>query len=448
MISFSVYSGRMTVVVELSNTSPQHVGDLEQLSKASTVSEPVAITTGPYWQMAYYAVSGFLFWGLLMIQIPFIDGYFGGPGVIFYITFSYGLASNVIRVVLVWYGNRTKKSIAVQMTALINFGGAFTGLTMIAFPVAMTILGRDNGNISFWICIVLTSFMGIFNSLLMNAGFGLMSMAPEKSASFFLLGQTMTGVFTWPIIVGLRAIVNALGGGDETDYIVAVMSLSLSGLITMGTIPLYKLKTRHHPVFSHMLAPYQTPTGSPSNNPRRSRPIKAVFKSIWVPASASWISCLFTFAVFPSQVSLWQPSFTDALYDGPLFRSFLIYVYSIADTIGRMLPRLLHVLLSVTDRTFLTATVVRGIVFVPLMLLSSLKAPELFALDWWRLILIIVFGITNGTNFGLANMLAPRRVDACDKMHVGTILSFTAINGLFVGSLIGIGLKHAFPIHS
>jgi hypothetical protein len=34
----------------------------EQTKADLTVSEPVPDTQGPYWQMVYYAVSGFFFW--------------------------------------------------------------------------------------------------------------------------------------------------------------------------------------------------------------------------------------------------------------------------------------------------------------------------------------------------------------------------------------------------
>ena len=412
---------------------------LSQISKASTVSEPVRAPTGPYWQMVHYAVAGFLFWAILMIQMPFIDIYFGGPSVIFYLTFSYGLASNLARIVLIYNANRSKASQAIQMRNLVNYGSIFTAISMAAYPVSMAILGKSNGDIGFWVCIVLAAMVGIWNSLLMNAGFGLMSMAPEKSATFFLIGQTTTSIFTWPFIIVLRLLVRALGGDDQTDYIVGIISLTFAAAVTLCTIPLYRYKTRCHPVFAHILL-----NDSPVDDGRirlQSRPIIAVFKTIYQPALAGWLCMLITFCVFPTQIALWN-SQPDAPYSVSEYRSFIIYSFAIADTIGRALPRIFARMQKVSDRTLLLCTFARGLVFVPLMLMSSHRTAEFFMQDWFRLVMVFMFGMTNGANYALANMLGPRRVEACDKMHVGTILSFTAINGLLVGSSIGVGFKY------
>jgi hypothetical protein len=397
---------------------------------------------GPYWQMVYYAVVGFMFWAILMIQIPFIDKYFGGPSVVFYLTFAYGLSSNVTRVFLVIHAAKTTASRSTQMKNLIIFGSLFTALTMSGFPLSMVILNTDNGHISFWVCIVLAGLMGVWNSLLMNAGFALMSMAPDKSATFFLLGQTMTGVVSWPLIVLLRLVVTSLVGDPQsTDYCVAIATLSIAALIPLGTMPLYLFKTRFHPVFAQTLS-------SPHNIDMLVRraptfgALYAVFKAMLIPVICGWLCGLITFAVYPSQVSLWSPSVEDAPYDASLYRSFLLYMFSVSETVGRALFRVFPKLQQISDKLLFNATVLRGIVFIPLMILSSKHIPKIFAFDGFRLVVILLLGLSNGANFGLASFIGPKRISAADKMHAGTILSFTAVNGLFVGSMIGIGFKH------
>lgn len=416
----------------------------EMVDEKETVS-PVS-QEGPYWQMVYYAVVGFMFWAILMVQIPFIDKYFGGSSVVFYLTFAYGLSSNITRVFLVVHAGKSCSSRAVQMKNLILYGAFFTALTMAGFPLSMTLLGTANPHISFWVCIVLCGLIGVWNSLLMNAGFGLMSMAPDKSATFFLLGQTMTGVVSWPLIVVLRLLVAAQ---DQTDYIVAVITLSVASLVTLGAIPLYLLRTRFHPVFADSLAK-ELPTSSPSENihniiPQRKpsfQILATVFKAMLVPVLCGWLCGLITFSVYPSQVSFWSPSMIDAPYDSSLYRSFLLYMFCVSETIGRALFRIFPALQKITDTALLNATLLRGIVFIPLMILSSKRIPDVFAFDAFRFVLIFLLGLSNGANFGLASFIAPKRIPSADKMHAGTILSFTAVNGLFVGSMIGIGFKH------
>jgi hypothetical protein len=167
--------------------------------------------------------------------------------------------------------------------------------------------------------------------------------------------------------------------------------------------------------------------------------MKKIFKTIAAPAISCWCSGVLTFSVFPGQIGLWFPS---GDFELSIYRSFLIYIYSIADTIGRAVPRLAPAIQRISDKTLYVATLGRGLVFIPLFLLSSKQLPAFLANDWVRLGLVLVFSVTNGVNFALCNLVGPKRVEAADKMHAGTILSFMAINGLFVGSLVGIGFKH------
>lgn len=420
---------------------------VEMADEKETEISPPSLE-GPYWQMVYYAVVGFMFWAILMVQIPFIDKYFGGSSVVFFLTFAYGLSSNITRVLLVLHAGRSTSSRASQMKNLVLYGALFTAITMTGFPLSMTVLGTENPHISFWVCIVLCGLIGVWNSLLMNAGFGLMSMAPDKSATFFLLGQTMTGVVSWPLIVLLRLLV-AADQQDQTDYIVAVITISIAALVTLGTIPLYLLRTRLHPVFADSLGKKELPTSSENINhiiiPQRKpsfQILATVFRAMLVPVICGWLCGLITFSIYPSQVSLWSPSIMDAPYDSSLYRSFLLYMFCVSETIGRALFRIFPSLQKITDTALLNATLLRGIVFIPLMILSSKRIPDVFAFDGFRFVLIFLLGLSNGANFGLASFIAPKRIPPADKMHAGTILSFTAVNGLFVGSLIGIGFKH------
>jgi len=436
--------------IELSKLGPSQSGLSSSI--ASTVSEPVRAPQGPYWQMVYYAVSGFFFWAILMVQLPMIDDYFGGPEVVFYIIFAYGLASNLIRVYLLWYGSSTKSSQACQMRNLIIYGSALVSITMLFYPISMALMGTDQPRLGFWVGVTLASLMGLWVSLLMNAGFNLMSLAPEKSASFFLLGQTATGIVTWPLLLLLRFLVEKAGGGAKTNLYVAAISFSSAAVVVAGTIPLYLLKTRHHAVFAAVLLDRESPLKSEEMDVESAKPqtpkitqtldrIKSVFFTIMTPAICAWMAGAITFSVFPSQLSRWFPHTPDQ-YETAVYRSFLSYTFSIADMVGRMLPRFIPGLLKMSDKLFWILTPIRGVIFIPMFLFSSKQTAELFTFDWFRLVLILGFGITGGANFSAVNMVAPKRIQQADKLHAGTILSLMAINGVFVGTLIGLGLKY------
>jgi hypothetical protein len=250
----------MDLVMPKEAQEPSLSSEQQEATPEAAAVATTKAPSGPYWQMVYYAVAGFFFWSILMVQIPFVKNYLGGQRVIFYITFSYGLSSNLIRLFLIWYYAKFPQSTAIRVADLVKYGSTLTAITMAGFPVSMTLLGTTNPTIGFWICIALTSCMGIFNSLLMNAGFGLMSIAPEKSATFFLLGQTTTSVIAWPIILVLRVIIRSIGASEEqTNYTVAVATLSFAAIFCLGVIPLYFLKTKNHPVFRHLLVVSEIP---------------------------------------------------------------------------------------------------------------------------------------------------------------------------------------------
>ena len=214
------------------------------------------------------------------------------------------------------------------------------------------------------------------------------------------------------------------------------------------------MKTKYHPVFRHLLVPAGggganeielKTTMSRLGDLEGDRPppvktMKEVFKIVLIPVMCGWTSCVITFSVYPTQAGIWTPYMSDPPFSAEVYQSFLMYSFSIADTIGRAVPRWVPRLKDVTDKQFITGTLVRGSIFIPLFLLSTHHVWFVFSSDVFRLILVLFFGLSNGINFNLSNMLAPRLVEAEDKMNVGTILSFAAINGLFVGSLIAIGL--------
>jgi hypothetical protein len=389
-------------------------------------------SSGPYWQMMYIGIAGFFFWTLLIIQTPTIDKFFGGPEVVFYVTVAYGLTSNLFRVFYVWYAARTKTSQADQMRNLIVIGASLTAIFMIGYPIAMALLGTDNDERGFWTAIFLAGLVGLWTSLIVNAGFGLMSMAPAKSANFFLTGQTVIGVLTWPFLIILRLAVTRIANevSDRTDLITAAISFSVAAAVVAGIIPLYLFKTRHHSVFAQA-----------SIHGSNWSDIKKVFRLIRTPALCAWICGVGTWCVFPGQVSRWHPSTKDT-FDTPLYRSFLVYMFSIAEMIGRASPQLFPNMLKVSDLYLWIFTVGRCCVLIPIFIMTSKASTGFLANDWFRLVLVVLFGLVNGANFSTSNMIAPRRIQAGLKMHAGTLLSLVAINGKFTGTLLGLALKY------
>ncbi len=221
-------------------------------------------------------------------------------------------------------------------------GASLTAFFMLGYPIAMALLGTENDEEGFWVAIWLAGMVGLWTSLIVNAGFGLMSMAPAKSANFFLTGQTVIGVLTWPFLILLRLAVTRIAGesNNRTDLIIAAISFTVAAAVVAGSVPMYLMKTRHHPVFAQSYV-----SGSNWED------IKMVFRAIRTPALCAWICGIGTWCVFPGQVSRWHPSAKDS-YDTALYRSFLVYMFSIAEMIGRSSPQIFPKMLKVSDFFF------------------------------------------------------------------------------------------------
>ena len=384
--------------------------------------------------MMFYGISAVLFWSILLIQIPFISNYFGGVAVLFWVPLMYGLASNISRVVLMYFHSSTKGSTGSKLAQLVHWGASFTALGMFLFPVAMAAIGVDHPDIGFWICMAITAMVGFFNSFLVTGGFALMSIAPKGSGQFFLLGLTATGVVTWPFMMLLRLVTESAGAGDNTSFIVAIVSLVVTGVLCLSAVPVYKFCTSVNPFFRDQLV--RTPDQSVQAG------LFATFRKVWLPVVTMWVSRVATFALYPGMIGLWTPV-SDA-YSASEYQSFLIYMGPLSDTIGQLMYRYTRFFDRVGVKGLAVITVVRAAILIPLFLLSAKfdQTGSAISSDGFRCFLMFLFSFSMGINYSIGNAIAPQMVSSTEeKFTVGVILSFAAMNGLFVGSLVGIGFK-------
>ena len=417
------------------DNSPRAVG------KGVAVVQPI-IADDSSWKtrfhMLFYGVSCVLFWSVFIMQLPFVAPYFGGIKVMFYVSMVYGLSSNISRVVLMFMHNRSGSKLSLRIDRLVYLGASVTALGMFLFPICMGVLSTSHPDISFWICLGITAMVGAFNSLLVTGGFALMSLAPPVSGQFFLIGFTLTGIITWPFIVSLRLISEAAGtSGDTTTLIVSIISLSITGILCLMSIPMYRFKTSKNPYFISQLARDSvTPCNSRNG-------IIPVFRKIWPIILSLWSSRVITFALYPGLIGLWSPH-GQVPFSKNLYQSFLLYLGPVSDTIGQFAFRFTPLSAKLGERALTILTIVRGLVLIPLFIQSAKfdETNSILAQDWFRILLMFFFSFSMGINYSLGNAIAPTKFDSPDdKYTVGVILSFVAMNGLFVGSLVGIGFK-------
>jgi hypothetical protein len=421
--------------------------DETEMVKSECVNSKAAIrrdgesTLGTKAQMLFYGVACVLFWSVLLIQLPFIKDSFGGVPTIFYVPLVYGLASNVSRIVIMWFHSRSIHPTRTKLSHMIYSGAAVTALGMFSLPVALALLPTAPTSLGFWICMVITGVVGIFNSLLVSGGFALMALAPRGTGQFYLLGLTATGIVTWPLMMLLRHIAGKCGAGDDTSFVVAAISLSLTGVLCLSAIAVYRWCTLRNAFFKDQLEAQRT-------EPDRAG-LVATFRMIWVPTVALWWSRMATFALYPGMLGLWSPS--SSAYGKSEYQSFLIYMGPLSDTVGQLVYRYSRLSRMIGVKGLVILTAVRSAVIIPLFLVSAWYdgSDSVVSADWFRCLLMFGFSFTMGINYSAGNAIAPRQVSSTDeKFTVGVILSFVAMNGLFVGSLVGVGFKQLLEKHS
>lgn len=385
-------------------------------------------------QMMYYGVSCVLFWSILLIQLPFIKDSFGGTSVLFYVPLIYGLASNISRIVIMWIHSKSSQSTVSKLTQMLYSGATVTALGMFSFPVAMYFLPMSPTRAGFWVCMAITAVVGTFNSLQVSGGFALMALAPRGTGQFYLLGLTATGIVTWPLMMLLRFIASKLGAGDQTSFVVATISLCLTGALCLSSILVFRFCTLKNAFFKDQLEVERTEPGKTG--------LIATFRKIWIPTLALWWSRMATFALYPGILGLWSPHST--AYTKSEYQSFLIYMGPVSDTVGQLVYRYTRLSNIIGVRGLVMITLGRSAVIIPLFLVSAWYDGTTAAVsaDWFRCLLMFGFSFSMGINYSAGNAIAPRQVSSTDeKFTVGVLLSFVAMNGLFVGSLVGIGFK-------
>mmetsp|Transcript_2529 Transcript_2529/g.2765 ORF Transcript_2529/g.2765 Transcript_2529/m.2765 type:complete len:103 (+) Transcript_2529:281-589(+) len=91
--------------------------------------------------------------------------------------------------------------------------------------------------------------------------------------------------------------------------------------------------------------------------------------------------------------------------------------------------------------SFLIAfTLIRSL-FIPLFICTSLYATVVpFQYDWFKHMEMGVFALTNGVSATLSMVYGPQRVpnDKAEQEVAGYTMGFALINGIFIGSVLGI----------
>jgi hypothetical protein len=363
-------------------------------------------------ELVLFGISSCIFWSIFIVQIPFLANRLGGISALFHVPLTYSLTSNITRLGLIFFASSKQLTIPFQVYS----GSVSSAVLMMLLPLCMYLV--DSPDAMYWICLNLSALVGVSNSLSNCVGFTLMSSAADRDAPFFMIGQVLTGVMSWPSVMLFRLLTG------EDSRLVLTLTLTIASALVLATVPVYRYSTQYR-----VAIPAGTSAGS--------LPLQSILRQVAIPLSCSWLARVVTFTVYPSQIGLWIPS-NPALYETPIYQSFLIYICPVSDTIGQFVSRfLIH---WITLPRLVALTGLRSAIVLPLFILSSLGVSSVVSSDVFRLCLCFFFSFSMAINYTTGNILTSRSVEG-NKMTIGSILSFTAVNGVFIGSMISLSLR-------
>lgn len=176
-----------------------------------------------------------------------------------------------------------------------------------------------------------------------------------------------------------------------------------------------------------------------------------LLKKAFFVAYPFYLSLMFcftiTFIVFPGVSCDILLNFLDGAknYESWLF-VIMITLFNVFDTIGRFMGG--HPKFQLSDNQTFILSYSRTIFFITFMLIAYGTPPSwLFGdnSDWFKIINMILFSITNGFASTLCAVKSPSRAPSDMKESVGMFISIFLTMGILLGSVIAIGIGKVVP---
>ena len=151
---------------------------------------------------------------------------------------------------------------------------------------------------------------------------------------------------------------------------------------------------------------------------------------------------ILTFICYPGLLMDSKLGFMSGIKNyGSWFSLFIQAVFNAFDAVGRYMGGVYCLILS--NRTIKVFTIMRTLFLVTCLLISFDVAPSaLFSSDWFILINLILFSLSNGYVSTLCAVKAPMTVEGEAKGQVGGFIGITISTGIVIGSLLAFGMVY------
>ena len=293
-------------------------------------------------------------------------------------------------------------------------------LTFLVYVFLLVCRSVENKNVSFFIIVGITLVIGIFNGIVQSSVGGLMG---AMGGNGKYMGGNMTGNGISGILANLLTFLclAIIGYASEDEFKATMLFFIVMAILMVGCVYV-AYRMIEHPYVADVI-----------KNLPQEKPIKEIFKLSW-PVFKNHgknvlLNYILTFMVFPG-VSLKQPlKFMPIQWAIP----FMIFLFNLFDTIGRFIPNYINI---INTKTVKWLCLFRILCAFSTCAIGYKMFDGLFVVDWWIIINMIIFALTNGLATSLTMMYGITEAEDKDKEDTGKIMTVFLTGGIFSGSLL------------
>ena len=420
-----------------------------------------------YFSFFLFGTGGWLAWNALIAGLDFFDSRLGSkydPSFFFGFIFMWaGFVSNFL---VLYLSDKVSLSIKIYI--------AF-GVVMVWTMSSCFITEYLQIDLAWYILLISIALNAVANSFLQTGLTGFASIFPSYCLNALTLGQGLNGFMVNCMKMIFLVVLppdEDKGKDDMNAYYDSIIYISFSVILLVFWIIFYKLLisskfARHYTLKSGLkedriveqkglIDTYSSGEKIQDAEDYRTtqelnvdRPL-LTSKDESVTEKLSWMN-LYKQVFFLVIQWLIVYSITFLIYPGTLletrfdflnnnksskawFNLIMLTLFSIGDTLGRFLGGIFKIF---GPKTVIFFTLSRLIFVATSVLIQLQESPGwLFRSDWFRLVNMFLFSVTNGYNITIVLVYAPQQVDIANKERVGLLANFHAASGWWIGAML------------
>ena len=322
----------------------------------------------------------------------------------------------------------------VRIPHLINLSNTIM-LAGFIFTTFLTKINTDSWAVTFFVLTnVVFCIMSALTALYVSSMMAMASMMPPHSIKGFFLGQALAGLFA----TCLSIITLSIPGANTDDagfYYFLIASLTLSASLMLYVV------FRKMPYVRFYLEKGEESSSLESEKLDgevvETLTLFQLFRATQKYSLASFFALLYTLVMFPAVMSRLKSTGPDGRWSETYFLPVIVFLgFNVGDVCGRISSSFLRW----PGKNLILWVSIARVIFIPLLLMCNLQPRAIavwFTSDIFALVLIFLFGWSNGHILSLSVSYAPQDVVGdINKASIGTIQAFSCSCGLVVGSCL------------